>query len=63
PQVRHGRAVLAPARSLLVAADLPASGCAMPTWEKTLSAWRGRWRVPSAVVLCEGERGKQGTRQ
>lgn len=27
----------------------------MPAWEKTLSAWRGRWRVPSAVVLCQGE--------
>lgn len=55
PRVRHGRAVLASARWLLVADDLLAPGCAMPAWEKTLSAWRGRWRVPSAVELCEGE--------
>ncbi len=55
PRVRHGRAVLAPARWLLVADDLPTRGCAMPAWEKTLSAWRDRWCVPSAVVLCQGE--------
>ncbi|MGH3811888.1 MAG: thiopeptide-type bacteriocin biosynthesis protein, partial [Pseudonocardiaceae bacterium] len=55
PRVRYGRTVLASARWLLVADDLPVPGCAMPAWEKTLSAWRGRWRVPSAVVLCNGE--------
>lgn len=55
PRVRHRRAVLAPARWLLVADDLAAPGCAMPAWEKTLSAWRARWRVPSAAVLCQGE--------
>lgn len=55
PRVRHGRAVLAPARWLLIADDLLEPGYAMPAWEKTLSAWRSRWRVPSTVVLCEGE--------
>jgi thiopeptide-type bacteriocin biosynthesis protein len=55
PRVRHGRAVLSPARWLLDAADLPAPEGATPAWEKTLSAWRGRWGIPSAVVLCEGE--------
>lgn len=55
PRVRHGRAVLAPARWLLVADDLPVPGRAMPAWEKTLSTWRDRWRVPSGVVLCQGE--------
>lgn len=55
PRIRHGRAVLAPSRWLLAEGDLPASGCAMPTWEKALSTWRTRWQVPSDVVLCEGD--------
>lgn len=55
PRVRCGRAVLAPARWLLNAADLPPAQSTTPAWEKALSAWRDRWRVPSAVVLCEGE--------
>lgn len=55
PRMRHGRAVLAPARWLLAADELPAPGWAMPAWEKKLSAWRDRWRVPSAVVLRQGE--------
>ncbi len=55
PRVRHGRAVLAPARWLLFAADLPAPRSDMPAWAKTLRAWRRRWRVPSSVVLCQEE--------
>lgn len=55
PRMRHGRAVLAPARWLLAADDLPAPGCAMPAWEQAISAWRARWHVPSDVVLCEGD--------
>ncbi len=55
PRVRCGRSVLAPARWLLNAADLPQAQSTTPTWEKALSGWRDRWRVPSAVVLCEGE--------
>lgn len=55
PRVRCGRSVLALARWLLNAADLPPAQSTTPAWEKALSAWRDRWRVPSAVVLCEGE--------
>lgn len=54
--MRHGRAVLAPARWLLTADDLPVPGCAMPAWEQAISAWRARWHVPSGVVLREGDR-------
>ncbi|MGH3915281.1 MAG: lantibiotic dehydratase [Pseudonocardiaceae bacterium] len=55
PRVRHGRAVLSPARWRLDTADLAAPSSTAPTWEKTLSVWRDRWRVPSAVLLCQGE--------
>lgn len=55
PRVRCGRSVLAPARWLLNALDLPHAQSTAPTWEKALSGWRDRWRIPSAVVLCEGE--------
>ncbi|MFC0861661.1 lantibiotic dehydratase [Sphaerimonospora cavernae] len=55
PRVRHGRTVLVPARWLLAAADLPAPTATMAEWEKALDAWRARWRVPAAVVLCQGE--------
>ncbi|WP_218952197.1 lantibiotic dehydratase [Amycolatopsis anabasis] len=54
PRIRHGRTVLCPARWLLKTADVPAT-TSTATWEHALSAWRDRWRVPAAVVLCEGE--------
>lgn len=51
PRIRHGRAVLAPARWILAASALAAPREPLPVWEKTLHAWRDRWRVPPLVVL------------
>lgn len=54
PRLRHGRVVLSAARWQLTPTDLaPATDTA--SWEHALGVWRERWRVPSAVVLCEGE--------
>ncbi|MFI5863675.1 lantibiotic dehydratase [Streptomyces sp. NPDC051546] len=50
PRLRHGRAVLAPARWLLAG---PAAAPAL--WEKGFELWRSRRDVPSCVVLVEGE--------
>ncbi|WP_202638736.1 lantibiotic dehydratase [Bailinhaonella thermotolerans] len=48
PRVRHGRAVLSPARWTLTAADLPPDGDA---WETRLAGWRARWDCPPLVEL------------
>jgi len=54
PRIRHGRVVLSPARWRLTPADVPpAAGTG--SWDEVLHAWRSRWRVPSAVILVEGE--------
>ncbi|GAB3001215.1 MULTISPECIES: lantibiotic dehydratase [Amycolatopsis] len=54
PRIRHGRAVLSPARWHLTPTDVPpAAGTG--SWDEALHTWRARWRVPSAVVLVEGE--------
>lgn len=54
PRIRHGRVVLSAARWRLTPTDLaPATDTA--SWEHALHKWRQRWRVPPAVVLCEGE--------
>jgi lantibiotic biosynthesis protein len=55
PRIRYGRVVLSPARWLLKATDLPAAHDGTAAWDHALSTWRDRWRVPSTVVLCEGE--------
>lgn len=55
PRVRYGRTVLAPARWILSAADLPAGCEAMETWEKGLDVWRERWNVPTNIVLVQDE--------
>lgn len=55
PRLRHGRAVLAPARWLLDAAALPAPAAAPATWEEAFDRWRTRRDVPSSVVLVEAE--------
>jgi hypothetical protein len=46
PRLRYGKTVLAPARWLLAAADLPAPTAPLPEWASALDAWRERWRVP-----------------
>lgn len=55
PRLRYGKTVLAPARWLLSATDLPAPTAALAEWESALAAWRERWRVPASVVLYESE--------
>lgn len=55
PRLRYGRAVLAPARWLLTAADLPERDTETADWDNALGAWRTRMRVPADLVLCEGE--------
>lgn len=55
PRLRYGKTVLAPARWLLSAAELPAPTAALAEWDSALDAWRGRWRVPAAVVMHESE--------
>jgi lantibiotic biosynthesis protein len=55
PRLRYGRIVLAPARWLLAAAELPVPGTAISSWDEELEAWRTRMRVPARVVLCECE--------
>lgn len=55
PRVRSGRVVLAPARWLLAAADLPSRNADWRTWDAALAEWRTRRRLPSRVYLVEGD--------
>jgi thiopeptide-type bacteriocin biosynthesis protein len=56
PRVRYRRTVLAPARWLLAAGDLPGPGAAAAEWDDALSAWRSRWQVPAQVAVTEADR-------
>jgi thiopeptide-type bacteriocin biosynthesis protein len=53
PRLRYGRSVLAPARWLLTASELPPRKASSDEWNAAFEAWRGRLRVPGSVVLCE----------
>ncbi|GAA2344961.1 lantibiotic dehydratase [Streptomyces cuspidosporus] len=53
PRVRYKRTVLAPARWLLAAEDLPGRRVTMPDWETALDRWRDKFRVPDRVALVE----------
>lgn len=55
PRLIYGKTVLAPARWLLTAAEMPAPAATPTEWNSALDAWRRRWRVPSAVVMDESE--------
>ncbi|WP_327250954.1 lantibiotic dehydratase [Streptomyces sp. NBC_01244] len=55
PRLRHGRAVLAPARWLLAGTALPGPAAAPTLWEKEFEQWRSRRDVPPCVLLVEGE--------
>jgi lantibiotic biosynthesis protein len=55
PRIRYGRTILAPARWMLTAADLLPRTSSMTDWQAALARWRTRWRVPSAIMLCQGE--------
>ncbi|WP_328468791.1 lantibiotic dehydratase family protein [Actinoplanes sp. NBC_00393] len=56
PRIRHGRTVVSPARWLIAANDLdPRPARESDRWEKAVDGWRHRWRVPSRVIVCDGE--------
>lgn len=54
PRLRFGRTVLASARWLLAARELPDK--AVVQWEAAFARWRATRRVPSRVLLTEGDR-------
>jgi len=56
PRVRYRRSILAPARWLLAAADLPGRAASRREWNDALAAWRDRYRVPTAVFLGDSDR-------
>lgn len=53
PRVRYKNTILAPARWLLTAADLPTHTVRQDAWDAALDAWRRRLRVPDQVALVE----------
>ncbi len=53
PRVRYRRTVLAPARWLLTAEDLPARAADQDTWDGAFTAWRDRLHVPDRVSMTE----------
>lgn len=53
PRVRYRRTILAQARWLLMADDLPGRKAPTPEWEHAFDAWRGRLRVPVQVAMIE----------
>ncbi len=53
PRVRYRRTVLAAARWLLTAEDLPARAADQRTWDRAFTAWCERLRVPDAVSMIE----------
>ncbi|OMI41398.1 lantibiotic dehydratase [Streptomyces sparsogenes] len=53
PRVRYKRTILAPARWLLSAEELPARSAPMADWDKALDRWRERLRVPDHLALVE----------
>ncbi|WP_202874223.1 lantibiotic dehydratase [Kribbella albertanoniae] len=55
PQLRHGRTILSAARWLVTATDLPAATVAATVWDEAFAAWRHRFGVPSAVVMCHSD--------
>ncbi|WP_030894153.1 lantibiotic dehydratase [Streptomyces sp. NRRL F-5053] len=55
PRVRYKRTILAPARWLLTADELPARSAPMTEWDKALGRWRGRLRVPDHIALVEND--------
>src|SRR6185369_4848165 len=56
PRVRYRRTILAPARWLLDAVQLPGRRAATAEWERALAGWRSRWHVPDHVALVDHDR-------
>ncbi|MFJ7997552.1 lantibiotic dehydratase [Streptomyces sp. NPDC096310] len=55
PRVRYKRTILAPARWLLSARELPARSASMADWDRALDRWCERLRVPDRVALVEND--------
>ncbi|MET7489347.1 lantibiotic dehydratase [Streptomyces sp. NPDC005538] len=53
PRVRYKRTILAPARWLLAAEELPGRSAPMADWETALDRWRERLHVPARLALVE----------
>ncbi|GAA3160338.1 lantibiotic dehydratase [Streptomyces ramulosus] len=53
PRVRYRRTILAPARWLLTADELPRRTAEQDCWDKAFDAWRTRLRMPDAVSMVE----------
>lgn len=53
PRVRYRRTILAPARWLLAANDLPRRTAAQDAWERAFDLWRARLQVPHGVSVVE----------
>ncbi|WP_405390581.1 lantibiotic dehydratase [Streptomyces sp. NBC_01102] len=56
PRLRYGRTVLAPARWLLEASELPGRASPRAEWDCALADWRVRRRLPRRTYLVEGDR-------
>lgn len=56
PRIRYRRTILAPARWLLAATDLPNRSTSWREWSDGLAAWRDRYRVPTTVFLGDSDR-------
>ncbi|MEV4502587.1 lantibiotic dehydratase [Streptomyces klenkii] len=55
PRVRYKRAILAPARWLLTAQELPAQDASPEVWEAGFESWRNTRRMPGRITLVEGD--------
>ncbi|WP_172387340.1 lantibiotic dehydratase [Streptomyces sp. MNP-20] len=55
PRVRYRKAILAPARWHLTAAELP-TGPFQHSWHQALSAWASTWRCPQYLDLRDDDR-------
>ncbi|GLF99270.1 lantibiotic dehydratase [Streptomyces yaizuensis] len=53
PRIRYRRTVLAQARWLLDAEDLPGRASSASAWETAFSAWRAGLRVPERITMVE----------
>ncbi|MVZ99056.1 lantibiotic dehydratase [Actinomadura sp. LD22] len=53
PRVRYRRTILAPARWLLTASDLPGRHATMAEWEAELRTWQARLRVGDRVTMVD----------
>ncbi|REE98996.1 lantibiotic dehydratase [Thermomonospora umbrina] len=55
PRLRSGRVVVSAARWRMAAADLPDQAADWTTWDAALSEWRARRRLPTRVLLVDGD--------